>query len=162
MSETSKREVQSAGKRDNATLKEYKRQYHLKNRDKILKKVRDHYRSNKEKRLAYGKNWRDSNPEKMKIYRAAHVLKLKEETFNAYGGRVCKCCGETEPKFLSIDHIDGGGNIHRKSLGNTGGKDFYSWLRQNGYPKGFQVLCFNCNLSKGHYGTCPHQAIAPL
>lgn len=161
MSETPKREVPRSRKSGDATLKEYKRQYHIKNRDKINAKVKAYYRANRDKRLAYGREWRIAHSDRMKGYRQKHVLKLKEETFNAYGGRVCRCCGEIEPKFLTIDHVEGGGNIHRKSLGSTGGKDFYSWLRQEGFPKGYQVLCFNCNLSKGHYGVCPH-TIAPL
>jgi hypothetical protein len=36
------------------------------------------------------------------------------------------------------------------------GLQFYCWLRQNNYPKGFQVLCFNCNLGKGSYSVCPY------
>lgn len=34
---------------------------------------------------------------------------------------------------------------------------FREWQRKNNYPKGFQVLCHNCNLAKGFYGKCPHQ-----
>lgn len=161
MPQTPRRAVQSTSERSDASLKEYKRQYHIKNRDKILLKVRKHYEANKEKRLAYGKKWRDANPEKMTLYRRKHVIKLKNETFDAYGGKACNCCGEAEPRFLSIDHINGGGSTHRKSLGNTGGKDFYTWLRKNSFPKGYQVLCFNCNIAKGSYGSCPHTA-APL
>jgi hypothetical protein len=42
--------------------------------------------------------------------------------------------------------------------GLRGGVRFYSWLRRNNYPEGYQVLCFNCNIAKGLYGVCPHQA----
>lgn len=68
----------------------------------------------------------------------------------------CACCNEKEVKFLSIDHIDGGGNKHRKEqkVGHIG-----QWLRARGYPIGYQVLCHNCNLAKGFYGTCPHKNI---
>jgi len=73
----------------------------------------------------------------------------------AYGGSVCACCGETDIRFLTIDHVDGDGAQHRKLIG--GGGNTYKWLRQNGYPSGFQVLCYNCNM--GRYrngGICPH------
>jgi hypothetical protein len=73
----------------------------------------------------------------------------------AYGG-YCRCCGESDPAFLVIDHIAGGGNQHRKSIGNAS-KAFYHWLRNNGYPPGFQVLCANCNTAKSRPGGCPHQ-----
>jgi len=33
----------------------------------------------------------------------------------------------------------------------------YSWLKKNNFPKGFQVLCMNCNFAKGKLGKCPHQ-----
>lgn len=61
----------------------------------------------------------------------------------------CKCCGETLLVFLTIDHINGGGSKHY-----TGSK-LYLWLRQCGYPNGFQVLCWNCNSAKHILGTCP-------
>jgi hypothetical protein len=77
---------------------------------------------------------------------------------DAYGG-VCACCGTAELKFLTIDHINGGGNQHRKELVATGmGNNFYPWLKDRGYPPGYRVLCFNCNWAVGHYNRiCPHQ-----
>ena len=38
-----------------------------------------------------------------------------------------------------------------------GGKTFYSYLRNKGWPTGYRVLCHNCNMSLGFYGHCPHQ-----
>jgi len=67
----------------------------------------------------------------------------------------CACCGEWRLEFLTLDHIDGGGNQHRKS-GMTGRK-FYLWLKREGFPPGYRVLCMNCNCSIGFYGYCPHQ-----
>ena len=31
------------------------------------------------------------------------------------------------------------------------------WITKNNSPKGFQILCHNCNMAKGFYGKCPHQ-----
>jgi hypothetical protein len=56
-------------------------------------------------------------------------------------------------KFLTIDHVSGGGRKHRDGIGCS---DFNRWLRSNGYPPGYQVLCMNCNFAKGMYGQCPH------
>lgn len=81
--------------------------------------------------------------------------KLRLAVFRAYGGPVCKCCGEKHLVFLSIDHIDGGGNAHRKEINRTG-IGFYRWLKINGFPPGFQVLCHNCNQGKHSLGECPH------
>lgn len=82
--------------------------------------------------------------------------KTRLQVIEAYGGK-CVCCGESEPKFLSIDHVNGGGCRHREEIGD-GGQKIARFLKKNGYPKdGFQLLCFNCNCAKGFFGVCPHQ-----
>lgn len=88
---------------------------------------------------------------------------IRQQVLDHYGNK-CTCCGETIPEFLSIDHINGGGNGHRKSLEANGmkkhhGTGFYKWLIDNEYPEGFQLLCHNCNFAKGHYGKCPHEEV---
>ena len=94
----------------------------------------------KEKHYAISrKNWR--------LYR--------EEVYNAYGN-VCACCGESEPAFLSIDHIDNDGASHRKKIG----AQIYRFLIKNNFPKNFQILCMNCQWGrKNCNGICPHQKI---
>lgn len=73
-------------------------------------------------------------------------------------GRECVCCGETEVRFLTLDHINNDGNEHRKSLGLRSGYAFYQWMEKNGYPNTLQVLCWNCNMGKYfNGGMCPHQ-----
>jgi len=67
----------------------------------------------------------------------------------AYGGK-CACCGFDQPNALVIDHINGGGNKHRKEIGPL----LYRWLKEQGYPSGFQVLCANCNMSKSNNKNC--------
>jgi hypothetical protein len=78
-----------------------------------------------------------------------------------YGGE-CACCGITNLKVLSIDHINGGGLAHLRLLKINGGVGFYSWLKKNGYPTGYRVLCMNCNQAKGIYGHCPHESDVSL
>jgi hypothetical protein len=82
------------------------------------------------------------------------VLKVKKDVFEAYGS-ACKCCGETFEGFLSIDHIGGGGGIHRREQRLTGGTQTYYWLRNHGYPPEFRILCMNCNFARAYSGdTC--------
>lgn len=84
------------------------------------------------------------------------VAALKDGAFRAYGGWRCACCGETQRLFLTIDHIEGNGRKMREIHGQTG--QFYRWLKNCGYPAGFQVLCINCNFGKHQNGgICPHQ-----
>lgn len=114
---------------------------------------------------AYAVTWRESNRDKFGQYNRKSLLKLKHQVMDAYGGR-CACCGEEELTFLTIDHIDGNGAEHRRKLAEeNGGQQVaqagartYRWLRDNGFPSGFQVLCANCNCGK-HWnrGICPHQ-----
>ena len=75
--------------------------------------------------------------------------KRRKLVFQYYGEK-CACCGEPNVEFLTIDHITPCGKANRKH-------NFYKWLIDNNYPEGFQSLCWNCNLGKQIYGTCPHQ-----
>lgn len=102
-------------------------------------------------------------PDKVRLYAAAwqraQRRKVRIAVFDAYG-RVCKCCGETEEAFLCIDHVYGGGNEHRRGLR---GIQFATWLYRQGFPEGFQTLCFNCNYAKSHNpGGCPHEIARQL
>lgn len=83
--------------------------------------------------------------------------KNKTLVFEAYGGFVCNCCGETMNECLSIDHLNNNGHVHRKEIGSQGSA-FYAWLVSNNFPPGYQVLCMNCQFGKKHNGgVCPHQ-----
>jgi hypothetical protein len=99
------------------------------------------------------KDYRDKLKEQGKNNRRA----LRMEVMSHYSGGkpFCECCKETEYEFLSVDHIDGGGAEHRKQ-GLTS-KAFYRWLKANGLPEGYRVLCMNCNFAIGVHGSCPHQ-----
>lgn len=75
--------------------------------------------------------------------------------FAGYGGR-CACCSEDDPRFLTIDHINGDGKIHRESLGGGSGRIWLDILKR-GFPSEFQVLCYNCNSGRSiNGGICPH------
>ena len=70
----------------------------------------------------------------------------------AYGS-ACVCCGEKHPEFITIDHINGDGHIHRKTFGGN----IYAYLIKHKFPKdNFRLLCFNCNNARAFYGFCPH------
>ncbi len=94
----------------------------------------------------------NSVEERRKVQNKRFVWKSHMDAIVAYGGK-CACCGEDRPEFLGIDHINGGGNKHRKEEGIH---SLSRWLRKNKYPEGFRVLCHNCNISIGSYGYCPH------
>lgn len=105
------------------------------------------------------KDWQAANTERKKAIANSYNANLKLVVLSHYsaGTPTCKCCNEREIKFLAIDHINGGGFEHRKTINVRGGSQFYQWLKNNNYPQGFQVLCHNCNMAKGLYGKCPHE-----
>lgn len=113
-----------------------------------------HYQANAEKYRAKERARKLALGEAHLIQKRAQRAKVRTEVVHAYGGK-CACCGVTEPAFLAIDHIDGGGKKHLKDIG--GPSNLIYWLKKNGYPQGFQVLCHNCNMAKSIYKICPHQ-----
>ena len=80
----------------------------------------------------------------------------------------CRCCGDNfHIDFLAVDHIAG---IKKMDLepelvkqgysSSMGTNNLVHWLIVNNFPKGFQILCHNCNFAKGivrNNNKCPHQ-----
>ena len=74
---------------------------------------------------------------------------LKTDVISHYSNNTNRCsnCTCSDMKVLTIDHISGRGNEHKRSLRRTG-TEFYRWLRINKYPAGYRVLCMNCQFIK--------------
>jgi hypothetical protein len=84
-----------------------------------------------------------------------HQQKLKLEVLTHYaGGKTpsCECCGEDNLMLLTLDHTKNDGAAHRRQVGSS---YVYPWVKQHGFPDGFQVLCIGCNHGKQlNGGTC--------
>src|SRR5271156_3643150 len=95
----------------------------------------------------------------MPIPKLSYSERLRIEVFSHYCGGAprCQCPGCTVDvlDFLQLDHVNGDGSAHRKAnnLG-TGGARLWQWVKDNGYPSEFQVLCCNCNHSKFNGKAC--------
>ena len=109
---------------------------------------------------------RKNNPKykiQLKKWEYLKRQRLRMAVLEHYGGipPKCACCGESNYEFLAIDHINGGGGKHHKLVvsGKLGKKygGVMQFLYYNNFPKGFRVLCHNCNCAKGFYGYCPHK-----
>lgn len=124
------------------------RKYRLKNLEKI-----------REYKILYRQGHRRSRKqiEDNRDYSRTWAQQRRQKCLRHYGGEIptCKCCGESQWKFLAIDHVNGGGGKHRKEIRGKG-TNICDWLIKNQFPEGFQILCHNCNLAKGFYGFCPH------
>lgn len=102
---------------------------------------------------------------KHNAYMAGRHGRLKEEVFAAYGGK-CACCGLADTRYFQMDHINNNGAEHRRTLRpNSTAKRaslvIYPWLKVNGFPEGFQILCANCHQAKTVYGGCGCQGEHP-
>lgn len=130
--------------------------YYAKNKPRKQFEARRRYYENRplirKARLRIAKTKRQQLAAASRLY----YKKLKSDVHRAYGGR-CSCCGEDEPLFLEIDHIDSGGSKHRKEIGFSS-RSLYNWIRKNNYPKeNFRILCSNCNQGRNRNGgICPH------
>lgn len=82
---------------------------------------------------------------------------LMRQVLDHYGYS-CTCCQERNPLMLTIDHTQGGGNIHRREERKSSNE----WLKavvREGFPDTYQVLCYSCNMSKNRTkdGRCAHE-----
>lgn len=128
--------------------------------ERLAKVKSDWYQKNKDYCNTQNKEYRLSHKEELASYFLECARKLKWEVIEKLGGE-CACCGEKRLEFLTVDHINGDGSEHRRSLASPNGKTsqgmIYKDIKKQGYPKDkFRVLCSNCNFSIGVWGYCPH------
>ena len=99
--------------------------------------------------------YRKANRGRLREYTRMYHRRIVDEFVSAYGGK-CICCGETEPAFLTLDHMS---NESRKPHKGMLGKAILLELRRRGWPQEeYRLHCFNCNLGRERTGgTCPHK-----
>lgn len=80
------------------------------------------------------------------------TARLKQQVVEKFSSGTMKCavCSEDRIYCLSIDHIHGGGNQHRRELRKHSPRAYYKWLIEEGSLNDFQVLCMNCQFAKRH------------
>ena len=131
-----------------------------------------HFRAKQLERLAavkakYGSKPRGSRRrspatrEAMKAAARNQWRVLKAKIFESYGCR-CVCCGITEARFLTVDHIQRDGGQHRRLLspgrGRRGSWKIYADIVRQGCPKDrYRILCMNCNWATRMGKPCPHE-----
>ncbi len=119
----------------------------------------DWYHRHKEEYDRNYAEYRQENRERISQNNRMYAMRLRLQAINHYGGK-CACCGEDRLEFLAIDHLGGRGTgaAQRRELpSGARGSWFARWLKNQGYPEGYRVLCHNCNMATGLYGYCPHQ-----
>lgn len=109
--------------------------------------------ANLEKERLRHQIYREKNTGRIQLYNSNLHQNYKKAVINAYGG-FCKCCGESDIVFLTLEHENKNGKTHRQVKGV-----FYLSLIRRGFPKdeGLSVLCMNCNWATRLGEKCPHQ-----
>jgi len=143
--------------------REYDQRWLDKPENRLRKKIwsREWGRKNPEKRRENNRRYFERHPEKREELKKRAQKRNQERRKTVlihYSGDSpkCACCGESHLGFLCIDHVDGGGNKHRKKL-NRKTHGFWRWLIEQNFPNGYRVLCHNCNFAIGAYDRCPHE-----
>jgi hypothetical protein len=137
--------------KDKGKEKRYWRKYRKEHKEERREYHRKYYKLHKEELDEWNRKYRRRHREETRARAKESDRKVRERCLKHYGKK-CACCGEKHEEFLGIDHIEGGGTKHRKKIHNL-----YRWLIRNRFPRGFRLLCHNCNLSLGFYGYCPHK-----
>jgi len=154
-------------------------------REEILAGYKEDRKKNPKKWFEIRKKYRERNPEHVKDLRRQNYTKHKEKnrprlnkrgteirkktkldiyTHYSNGVPKCACCGVSGIEFLTVDHIipklemEKDQKIIKKGFrANFKANRLSQWLIKNNFPKGFQILCWNCNFAKGVFGECPHK-----
>ncbi len=128
-----------------------KQLYHIKNREKDLKRQKQHYEENKEDRLEYARNRyitdRDKILEQKRITRdrnTKYVGKIKAE-------QGCCVCGESHSICLDFHHIDPKTKYKMVSVLVTSG---YSLKTIQKEIDKCEIICANCHREK-HFKKAP-------
>lgn len=81
--------------------------------------------------------------------------RLRDRLYAGYGSK-CSCCGEAQPLFLQLDHVNGGGVQHYR---RTSPPTVYREVIAANFPPSYRLLCANCNMGRWRNGgICPHEA----
>jgi hypothetical protein len=117
-----------------------------KNREESRERCKLKYAADPSVKVAYQK----ANAEERVLAGRKHGIRKKMSCIGYYSKGSCCCarCGISDMDLLCLDHVSNNGKAHRVVVGRASGTSTTGWIITNGFPPGFQVLCFNCNMKK--------------
>jgi hypothetical protein len=91
-----------------------------------------------------------------RLYTERRKANYKAAVLKMYGDS-CACCGEDNPKFLTVDHINGWGmSVAQRKAQGLHSTLYRDILREK--SDNIQILCWNCNCGRAkNKGICPHK-----
>lgn len=133
-------------KANSKRLKQYRDEYYELNKERYAELNKLYYESHEEQVKLKQKEWRQKHKKECaeRARRIKQEKKRKVLTHYGHGRLACVECGESRLVCLSIDHINGGGTQHKKTMRTS----MYSYLVKKEFPDGYQTLCMNCQFVK--------------
>jgi hypothetical protein len=119
---------------------------------------RKSYLKNRKNRVASSVKWKMTHMKEFLEYQKQLRRRHKMTLIKGYGGK-CTCCGETILEFLTLEHKNKDGKIHRKTKGCLGSMGTYRDIIRRGFPNECTILCMNCNYAERYGHKCPHKAL---
>jgi len=126
------------------------KKYYEKHHQEILEHSKRYYQEHKKESKERDKKTRTKRAKK---YNTEIKIKVFKDLLAMYGER-CICCGESNPRFLTLDHIQNDGYLER----STNPLNRWRTALKKYDPVRYQILCYNCNCGKERNGgICPHK-----
>ena len=107
--------------------------------EEYRKKNTDRFQAWKMENPEWARQYRKDNSERINTRWKADYHKKKKVVHNLLGNK-CKNCGEDDPIYHQIDHVNNDGHIE--------GYDIYAIKKYLETPERYQLLCANCNWAK--------------
>jgi hypothetical protein len=132
--------------------RQYDKGYRERNKDKRRLRQRQYYQDHKERSQQYTRDYYQLHKERIKAdaIRTGKIVRRRQRlavlSHYSNGTLACVQCGFSNIRALCLDHVNGGGTEHRRTLRNGG--NVWLWLARHGFPPGYQILCANCNTIK--------------
>src|SRR3990167_8992182 len=137
-------------------IHEYGKKYRGSHKRYLSDQKRQHYLNHKEAYRKRTNAWKKNNKSKVrrswiayktKTRNKAYEILAKDNVIRCVFFKKYKCCeGQNDWRILQIDHINGQGEKHRRSLGS----DLHKWIRDNPHEAReiLQIACANAQWIK--------------
>ncbi|MFA7286952.1 MAG: hypothetical protein WC052_04815 [Patescibacteria group bacterium] len=108
---------------------------------------------------------RRQRPE-IKVQQHEHYQQMKVKAYQRIGGARCVLCGCEEPIFLTVDHADGNGHLHRQQMcgRRAGNGHMPEWILKATNTElakwHLRVLCGSCQKATQHSNDAEVRAAA--
>ena len=136
-------------RKDLETRRAQKRESHARCAAQRSAYNRNYAEEHKEAEAEYSRQWRKKKTAEgyfrtpyRRAWGRAYRLANKLRIFDAYGGRQCVCCPESNISMLTLDHVAGDGNIDRRTSHHQGQNrnnlKVYRRVVRDNFPPGFR------------------------